>query len=97
MCILPTICNENMTDMQKAIAVKDWMRSYASYDYGSGYDRDFWSKRLANCMGYAEMYNKAMNLLGIEHQLQWGNNHIWNVVLIDGKWVKVDVSLNIVE
>lgn len=97
MCILPTICNENMTDMQKAIAVKDWMRSYASYSYGYGYDSDFWSKRLANCMGYTHMYKKAMDLLGIEQQFQWGNNHIWNVVLIDGKWVKVDVSSNIVE
>ncbi len=97
MCILPTICNENMTDMQKAIAVKDWLRSYASYDYGSAYDSDFWSKRSANCMGYTEMYKKAMNLLGIEQQFQWANNHSWNIVLIDGKWIKVDVTWNIVE
>lgn len=100
-CVLPTICNENMTDLEKIVAVKDWLRSYASYNSGKSSVYDFWFGHNVNCMGYTNMFTTAMQLLGIQengwgHSSPGGVDHVYNRVIINGQSVDVDVTWNLI-
>ena len=56
----------------------------------------------ANCQGYTDLFYVLATMAGFEVRKQIGgnwswtgpsdNNHIWNVIKLDGKWYEVDVT-----
>lgn len=51
-------------------------------------------KGRGNCMCYALAFQRIMQEMKIPCQYVKGKNHAWNRVKIDGKWYKVDVTLD---
>ena len=95
---------ENMTDLEKALYVHDYI--VANYDYDTrvysnetGVDGNrtldkMVAEKTGVCQGYTYLYMVAMKRLGIEciavptDEL----HHVWNKIKLDGKWYNVDVT-----
>ncbi len=96
----------NMTDLQKALALHDWLalncqydetksRKYAYSEYGAIVEG------IAVCQGYTIAYNDLLTRAGIEAEYVAGwlgtayqapGRHSWSRVTIDGKKYFVDVT-----
>ena len=98
---------KGMTDIQKAVALHDWLvvncqydvtvsRTYCHSKYGAiveGY---------AVCDGYAKAFNDLLSRVGVKAKYMEGRKtvspggepqpHAWSVVVIDGKEYYVDVT-----
>ena len=46
----------------------------------------------ANCQGYSFMFYMMMAKANIPCRLVHNEKHMWNEVMLDGKWVKYDVT-----
>ena len=98
---------EGMTELQKALALHDWLvmncqydttvrRPYVHSEYGAIVNG------FAVCAGYAKAYNDLLRRVGIKatyvtgmKPLKPGTNpqpHAWSRVAIDGVWYYVDVT-----
>ena len=86
-CIHP-----GMTDLQKALALHDWLAIHCRYDHSlTNYDgRDALVDGTAVCQGYYEAYKMLLDAVGIENARAWSSDHVWNLVKIDGEWYHVD-------
>ena len=101
--ILNTI-EDDMTDVEKALTVHDYMALNYEYDYENylnntipfvSYTKEgLLTYKTGVCQAYAETYEYIMNLLGIECITILSNsmNHAWNMIKIDGDWYHVDVT-----
>jgi hypothetical protein len=85
-----------MTDVQKALALHDFLVLRTAYDedikrFGI---RDVLIGRNAVCEGYATVYKYLMERSGVECQIVRSNalNHVWNIVKIGGDWYHVDAT-----
>ena len=97
--VLVEICDDEMTDYQKALAIHDWIIENVAYDY---YGRDTISINtalgyfhfiesallygLAVCDGYAKTYALLCNMEGIDCIVINGNadgGHSWNKIYLD--------------
>lgn len=96
----------NMTDLQKALALHEWLvlhcrydetlkRKYAYSEYGAIVEG------FAVCQGYTLAYNDLLTRVGIEAEYVagWldrldgdGGRHAWSRVTIDGKKYFVDIT-----
>ena len=89
--------SDEMTDVEKALAVHDYFARNYEYDYtyeNSDIDEIF-SEKKGVCQAYSDAYTYIMQKkLGIEcYTLSSRNlNHAWNVIKIDGEWYHVDVT-----
>lgn len=104
---LGTKKGEGMTELQKALALHDWLvmncqydttvrRPYVHSEYGAIVNG------FAVCAGYAKAYNDLLSRVGIKatyvtgmKPLKPGTNpqpHAWSRVTIDGVWYYVDVT-----
>lgn len=94
-----------MTDVQKALALHDYLVLHVQYDYEvahSGYtaNQNVYSvygalvEQNAVCQGYTAAYLYLLSRVGIEAGTVPSDamNHIWNWVRIDGKRYHVDVT-----
>jgi hypothetical protein len=79
--------------------VHDWICMVTEYDDATlagladrhtGYNALF--EGLAVCDGYATLFQKFMDKLGIPCYCITGNNHAWNLVYVDGAWYNVDCT-----
>ncbi len=99
--ILKNILRDSMTQDQKEKAIHDYIVANVVYDkaltkysaYNALYDGT------AVCEGYALLAYKMLNKAGIENRLVLGNvdegsddNHIWNLVNLNGKWYQLDCT-----
>ncbi len=87
----------DMTDVEKALYVHDYLILNCKYDYGkSGYDAyDCLVTKAAVCQGYALAYEYILrNYLGIECSIVYSDKmvHAWNYVRIGNNWYHVDVT-----
>lgn len=46
----------------------------------------------ATCVGYSQLFGAVMEKLGIETEYCTNENHIWNLVRVDGKWYHIDTT-----
>ena len=103
--ILATIVTENMTTVEKIIAVHDYI--IRAYDYemqteGSPFTvYTFMHERQGVCMAYALLFEKMMELLDIPCYYVVGKadgesdlGHAWNMVQLDGEWYHIDATWN---
>lgn len=91
---LGEVIHPGMTDLQKALALHDWLAVRCTYDDSLTYDtaRDALVRGTATCQGYYEAYKLLMDAVGIENGYARSSNHIWNQIKIDGQWYNVDVT-----
>jgi hypothetical protein len=90
--------DENMSDLEKALAVHEYFLVHFSYDYTySIYNAyDLLINKTGVCQAYALAYKYVLNKLGIECWIVTSDtvNHAWNIVKIDGKYYHVDATWN---
>ena len=106
--IVTSIIKEDMSDIEKEIAIHDYIVSHAEYD-AAGYESGQAAPEshsaygiLINgvgvCDGYAKAIYELLNRVGIECKFVTGNvvngeGHAWNIVkLDDGEWYNLDVT-----
>lgn len=94
----------NMTDMEKAKALHDYLVRTCTYDYlnylhGSIPQESFTAygalvRGTAVCQGYAEAYGALLREVGIDSTYVSSDamNHGWNIVTIGGRNYHVDVT-----
>ena len=98
--ILDDIIDDDMTEVEKIIAVHDWEVLNIAYDYTfTSYDiKTLFSRTPYStvCDGYSKLFYVMINELGIPCERVTGTageSHAWNVVqLNDGCWYFVDVT-----
>jgi len=87
------------TDYDTIKNVHDWICLTTEYDYDTlygfadrhtGYNALF--EHLAVCDGYATLFQKFMDKLGIPCYCMTGDNHAWNIVCYGGTWYRVDCT-----
>lgn len=97
---------EGMTDVEKALALHDYLALNCAYAYKEYLEDtldtvehvyDSYGALVngkAVCQGYAEAYRLLLSTVGIQSDLCSSGemNHAWNVVMIDGNWYHVDVT-----
>ncbi|MCI9175809.1 MAG: hypothetical protein HFH49_12865 [Lachnospiraceae bacterium] len=94
-----------MTDLEKALAVHDYLVLECEYDYerltstGTVPDVSHSAygaliEKIAVCDGYAKAYAGILEKLGISSKIVSSDsmNHAWNLVSIDGNWYHVDAT-----
>ena len=86
-------CYRNLdSDYEKIKAVHDYICENAKYNliYGGAYSNLYRGE--STCTGYAYSFYAIMKELGIGVTLEYSIDHVWNKVLLDGKWYNVDVT-----
>lgn len=90
------------TTYDKILAVHDYICNTVSYsyetlnktaDFASAYDALYYKTTV--CSGYALLFQKFMDYLGIPCYVATGNvngPHAWNLVNIDGLWYHIDCT-----
>ncbi len=96
--VINECCTPNMTDLEKATAIYNWMRANISYDwsYSSRTTNSTLSTRTAVCQGYAHTYQSLCCAVGLSVSVNDGYrdnlSHSWNYVYVDGTKYFVDVT-----
>ncbi|MEE1132550.1 MAG: transglutaminase domain-containing protein [Caryophanon sp.] len=103
--ILARIIDEQMTPLQKIIAVHDYI--IRAYDYemnttGSPFTvYTFMHEKQGVCMAYALLFQKMMEAVDIPCHYVVGKadgesnlGHAWNMVELDGQWYHIDATWN---
>ncbi|MCQ2494726.1 MAG: InlB B-repeat-containing protein [Lachnospiraceae bacterium] len=101
-----SVVQDEMSDMQKAIAIHDYLVSVSEYDYERylngtlAQHPDTYNMygvlvdNVAVCQGFAETYKYLLNKVGITAYIvsSKNRNHAWNLIEIDEKLYYVDVT-----
>lgn len=94
--ILDATVSEGMTDLQKALAIHDYLAANYSYDasYTCYWGYDLLVRGTAVCNGYAQAYMDLMNRVGVETVMVESEemDHGWNMIKLNGNWYHVDVT-----
>ena len=87
-------CN---TDTKKAKAIQKWVTAHVKYESGAIADEEdvtrvytTYTTRIGNCQGYAYLTGFMLYFAGIPNGTVSSTSHIWNIALLDGKWVMID-------
>lgn len=88
----------NASEYEKVKAIHDYIISMVSYDQTltkySAYNA--FIDRSAVCLGYAaaayRMFTEAGLKSGIIAGMAGGEEHVWNIVKVDGKWYNIDLT-----
>ena len=88
---------DDMSDVQKALFVHDYIILNCGYDtsYKNYNAYNCLVNRSAVCQGYSLAYKYILtNYLGIDCTVVYSKsqNHAWNYVKLDGRWYHVDVT-----
>lgn len=102
-----SIITPDMTDLEIALAVNDYLAVKVAYDYNNYLNNtipeDSYNAygtlvlNVAVCQGYSLAYKYLLEtIFGIPTELVVSNsmNHAWNKVLIDGHYYHVDITWN---
>lgn len=106
--IIKAIVKPGMTDIEKEIAIHDYVIKNARYDYDNYQknkipDQSYTAygiliKKTGVCQGYAIAMHKLLNMAGIETKYITGTAkgvpHAWSLVRIEGDYYHIDTTLN---
>lgn len=99
-----SVVSDDMTDLEKAMAVHDYLVLNGEYDYQNYQEgtipRESYSsaglfmKGTGVCNAYAYGYQYILTKLGIECNVTSSDsmNHAWNIIKLDGKYYHVDCT-----
>lgn len=97
--VLNQYTSPSKSDCANELAIHDYLVANIEYEEQensthNAYDALILGKSV--CSGYAETFKTFMDLLGIENKTLSGvardQQHIWNLVRLDGEWYQVDVT-----
>lgn len=88
------IPDEKMSDIDKALAVHDWLVYNTQYQYGNEDVSDVLFNHKAICQAYANTFCIMMDIAGIECDKCGSEkmNHVWNILKLDGYWYEIDCT-----
>ena len=95
--LLPAL--DKGSDYDKIRAVHDYLCRTISYSFDtvyneaderSGYDGLYHNTTV--CTGYALLFQKFMDEMGIPCYIGTGSNHAWNIVMLNDQWYHVDCT-----
>lgn len=103
--IVNNIINNNMSDLEKELAIHEYVVKNTVYDFDKIVPDDSDSRTAYGtliigksvCQGYADTMKLLLNLAGIEAQVVVGyakEPHAWNLVKIDGEYYHLDATWN---
>ena len=99
-----TAVHPGMNDLQKALALHDWLTQHIAYDYadymaGTAAEKAYTAygalvEGKAVCEGYAKAYQLLLDRCGIDAVMvsSLAMNHGWNLVKLGDSWYHVDVT-----
>lgn len=99
-----SVVRDDMTDLEKAIALHDYLVINCEYDYANYLNNSIPDTSYsaygvlvngtAVCQGYALAYKLLLNKVGIECYMVSSKamNHAWNLIVLDGEYYQVDVT-----
>lgn len=92
--IVAAYIRPGMSDYDKALTLHNWLVKNAYYDFNfKNYQADgVLLKGCGVCNSYAKAYELLLDAVGIENCLERGDDHIWNMVKLDGDWYHIDVT-----
>ena len=101
--IVDEVITPDMSQLDKAFALHDWLTDHAYYDLTFSYygPEGVLLHGTGVCQSYSEAYKLLLAEVGIDCQVLTGHarridgtmeSHAWNLVKIDGKWKHVDVT-----
>ncbi|MBQ8552416.1 MAG: S-layer homology domain-containing protein [Clostridia bacterium] len=106
--VVAEILDESMTPAQRVKAIHDYLILYCEYDYVNYVDDTIplesrvaygpLKARIAVCQGYTAAFNMLCKRAGIRSAVVTGTSptspdqHAWNMILLDGRMVFVDVT-----
>jgi len=92
--IVNNVIADDMTEYQKVIALHNYLVYNSHYDTTYTYYHADGILLLGTgvCQSYTEAYGALLDALDIDHRYEYGDNHIWNLIKIDGKWSHVDAT-----
>jgi len=91
-----SLIDDDMTDMEKALVVHDYM--VQNYEYDTTYSiysaEGIFKNKKGVCQAYALAFIEIMKELSIECKFVPSDamNHAWNLIKIDGEWYHIDVT-----
>lgn len=87
---------DEWSDVEKALYVHDYIVSgctyYAVDDYDGKNIYEVFVDGEAVCVGYSFAYDYIMEQLGINCICVYNEEHMWNMIEIDGEWYHVDLT-----
>lgn len=98
------VVQPDMTDLEKAIALHDYLVINCEYDYASYLNDNIpdvsysaygvLADGIAVCQGYALAYKLLLNKVGIDCYMVTSDamKHAWNLIVLDGEYYQVDVT-----
>ncbi len=105
--VLRDICDDNMTQIEKARAIYEWIIMTCEYDntavrnsnimnnwwsYDSWFAEGVFNNGVAVCDGLAKAYLIMAKLEGIPTVRVNSDDHAWNKIYINGKWYGIDTT-----
>lgn len=96
--IVKEYTNDTMTDIEKVIALHDWVCDNTRYTEGNVHDREnhndasVFMNEYTVCEGYARVCNLLYHAAGIETYYVNSSDHAWNIVNIGGHYFHVDTT-----
>ena len=90
--IAKNLNNKLDSDYDKVKAVHDYLIQINKYSYINGGAFNCLYLRSSACNGYASSFFLIMQELGIPCTCEFGSNHEWNSVCVDGVWYNIDVT-----
>ena len=92
--IVAAVVKPGMSDYQKALALHNWLIRNVTYDYTLTYysAEHMLLHGTGVCQAYAESYALLMDAVGIPNCLEYGSDHGWNMIRLDGEWYHVDCT-----
>ncbi|MBR4581027.1 MAG: hypothetical protein IKO32_07325 [Lachnospiraceae bacterium] len=82
------------SDYAKVKAAHDYLIRLNKYNYIKGGAFSCLYGRESACNGYAYSFYLIMTELGIPVTCDFGRNHVWNRVMLDGYWYNIDVTFD---
>lgn len=92
--IVAAVVTDDMSDYQKALALHNWLIRNVTYDYSLVHHtaEHMLLHGTGVCQAYTDSYALLLDAVGIPNTRENGNNHIWNMIQLDGDWYHVDCT-----
>ena len=105
--VLRNICDDNMTHLEKARAIYEWIVINCEYDndainsynimnnwwlYDSWFAEGVFNNEVAVCDGFAKAYLIMARIEGIPTVRVNSTDHAWNKICIEDEWYGVDTT-----
>lgn len=88
--------NSNQNTIDKIRIIHDFIINNTDYDENaedmSKNAYGVFKNKKAVCSGYADAVSIFLNSLGIKNYRVSNDTHIWNLILVNGKWVHLDAT-----